>query len=159
MTPLHIFSKDLSTLLISHLVLKTRETLNVLRCAIWYDLHNLQNVENTPDGMILLVKLQGKPRILLKVIFLHGCFTRSFKLQKWYQLAQSISRKTKHQKIYERLLEKYTQKRKQNLLHMDFICTDFLVHPLTNKSRRMTLVQRRYLPVLYSKKKTGIHLF
>ena len=38
---------------------KSRETLNLLRCTIWYYLHNLKNVKNTPEGMLLLVKLQA----------------------------------------------------------------------------------------------------
>ena len=30
----------------------------VTRCAIWYHLRNLTNVENTQEGVLLLVKLQ-----------------------------------------------------------------------------------------------------
>ena len=44
----------------------------VLRCAIWYHLYNLKNVKNTHEGVLRLVKLQAK----------------SFKLYKWYQIAQ-----------------------------------------------------------------------
>ena len=29
-----------------------------MRCAIWYHLHNLKNVKNTHEGVLLLVKLQ-----------------------------------------------------------------------------------------------------
>ena len=32
----------------------------VMRCAIWYHLYNLKNVENTHGGVLLLVKLQVK---------------------------------------------------------------------------------------------------
>ena len=39
-----------------------------MRCAIWYHLHNLENVENTNGGVLLLVKLKKK--------ILHGCFSR-----------------------------------------------------------------------------------
>ena len=35
-------------------------------CTIWYHLHNLKNVKNTHERVLTL---------LLKVIFLHGCFT------------------------------------------------------------------------------------
>ena len=38
-----------------------------MRCAIWYHLDNLKNVENTHGGVLLLVKLQAKK--------LHGCFS------------------------------------------------------------------------------------
>ena len=52
----------------------------VMRCAIWYHLHNLKNVKNTHGGAVLLVK----------VSFLHECFSR-FLLHKWYQIAQLIT--------------------------------------------------------------------
>ena len=44
-------------------------------CAIWYHLYNLKNVKNTLGGMLLLVKLQAEPATLLKVTFLHVCFS------------------------------------------------------------------------------------
>ena len=37
-----------------------------MRCVIWYHLHNLKNVKNTHEGVLLLAKLT----------FLHGCFSR-----------------------------------------------------------------------------------
>ena len=40
----------------------------VMRCAIWYHLHNLKNMKNTQGGVLLLVKLQ--------VAFLHECRSR-----------------------------------------------------------------------------------
>ena len=49
-----------------------------LFCALWYHLYNLENVKNTHGGM-------------LKVKLLHECFSRFFKLYKWYQIAQRIS--------------------------------------------------------------------
>ena len=58
-----------------------------MRCAIWYHLYNLKNVKNTHGGVLLLVK----PATLLKVTFLHGSFSRFFKLYKWYQVAQNIT--------------------------------------------------------------------
>ena len=36
-------------------------------------------------------RIAGLPEILLKVTFLHGCFSRFFKLYKWYQITQSVS--------------------------------------------------------------------
>ena len=63
---------------------KAEEKLNcnlflyVVRCAIWYHLYNLKNVENTHGGVLIL-------------ILLHWCFSRFFKLYKWYQTAQRIT--------------------------------------------------------------------
>ena len=31
----------------------------VMRCAIWYHLHNLKNIKNTHGGVLILVKLQA----------------------------------------------------------------------------------------------------
>ena len=35
-------------------------SLSQVRCAIWYHLYNLKNVNNTHGGMLLLVKLQAE---------------------------------------------------------------------------------------------------
>ena len=52
---------------------------------IWYHLYNLKNVENVHERVILLVKyyfskvtllVKLKPATLLKVLLLHGCFSR-----------------------------------------------------------------------------------
>ena len=48
----------------------------VVRCAIWYLSYNLKNVKNTHGRVLLLVKLQALACNLLKVTFLHGCFSR-----------------------------------------------------------------------------------
>ena len=32
----------------------------VMRCAIWYHLHNLKNVKNTHGGVLILAKLQAE---------------------------------------------------------------------------------------------------
>ena len=51
----------------------------VVRCAIWYHLHNLKNVKNTHERVLILVKLQAsslKPPTSLKLTLLHGCFSR-----------------------------------------------------------------------------------
>ena len=45
-----------------------------MRCAIWYHLHNLKNVKNTHEGVLILVQLQAAT--LLKLRLLHGCFSR-----------------------------------------------------------------------------------
>ena len=47
--------------------------LNVMRCGIWYHLHNLKNVKNVHGRVLILVKLY----------------------QKWYQTAQPITNITK----------------------------------------------------------------
>ena len=46
-----------------------------MRCAIWYHLYNLKNVENNHGGVLLLVKV----------------FFTFFKLNKWHQIAQRIT--------------------------------------------------------------------
>ena len=44
----------------------TPRVITLMPCTIWYHLHNLKNVKNTRERVLTL---------LLKVIFLHGCFT------------------------------------------------------------------------------------
>ena len=52
-------------------------SLYVVRCAIWYHLYNLKNVEITRGGVLILVKLQAWAyATLLKLTLLHGCFSR-----------------------------------------------------------------------------------
>ena len=58
---------------------------NETLCAICYNLLNLENVKNTHEGVLRLV-----PATLLKIL-LHGCFSRFFKLCKWYQIAERIT--------------------------------------------------------------------
>ena len=48
--------------------LQIKKLLIVMRCAVWYHLHNLKNVKNTHGGVLLAT--------LLKVTLLHGCFSR-----------------------------------------------------------------------------------
>ena len=58
-----------------HIVYFTRRY--VMCCVIWHHLYNLKNVKNTHGRVLFLVKLQAlKPATLLKVTFLHGCFSR-----------------------------------------------------------------------------------
>ena len=46
-----------------------------MRCAIWYHLYSLKNVEN-------ILKLQAKkPASLLKATLLHACFSRFYTVQ------------------------------------------------------------------------------
>ena len=54
-------------------------------CAIWYHFYKLKNLKNTHGGVTF------KPATLLKVALLHGCFSRFFKLYKWYQITQSFT--------------------------------------------------------------------
>ena len=41
----------------SEYIMVTQGSEYVMRCAIWYHLHNLKNVKNTPGGVLILVKL------------------------------------------------------------------------------------------------------
>ena len=57
--------------LLYHITLHAMKKLNmVVVCAIWYHLYNLKCVKNTHGGVLLLVKVK------LKVKLLHGCFLR-----------------------------------------------------------------------------------
>ena len=42
----------------------------VVLCTIWYHLYNLKNKKNIHGGLLIL------PATLLKLTFLHGCFSR-----------------------------------------------------------------------------------
>ena len=39
---------------------RVAEELNLIRCAIWYHLYNLENVKSTHGGVLILIKLQAK---------------------------------------------------------------------------------------------------
>ena len=54
-------------------------------CMIWYHLYNLQNVKNTHEGVLLLVKFQAKSNTPLWVFF------TLIKLYKLYQIAKSTT--------------------------------------------------------------------
>ena len=56
-----------------------------MRCAIWYHLHNLENVKSTHGGVLILVKLQAKINTPPWVFFTF------FKLNKWCQIAKRIT--------------------------------------------------------------------
>ena len=43
----------------SEYIMVTQGSEYVMRCAIWYHLHNLKNVKNTPGEVLILVKLQA----------------------------------------------------------------------------------------------------
>ena len=51
----------------------------VVRCAIWYHLHNLKNVKNTHEGVLILVTKSNTPPWI---------FFTFFKLCKSHQIAQ-----------------------------------------------------------------------
>ena len=53
----------------------SEEELYMVLCATQYYLNNLKNVKNTQGGVLLLVKLQVTACNLIKVTFLHGCFS------------------------------------------------------------------------------------
>ena len=63
----------------------------VMRCAIWYHLYNLKNVKNTYGGVLILLKLQASAYNFPKINTPPWVFSTSFKLYKWYQIAQRIT--------------------------------------------------------------------
>lgn len=51
-------------------------------CATWYDLHNLRNMKNNGERVLLLIKFHAGASILLKVKLLHrrfSCLTKGTK--------------------------------------------------------------------------------
>ena len=56
----------------------------MMRCAIWYHLHNFKNVKNTHGGVLLLVTLHksNTPPWVPSTFF---------KFYKWYQTVQNIT--------------------------------------------------------------------
>ena len=59
-------------------------------CKIFHHLCHLKNVKSTHGGLLLLADFRLETATLLKVTLVHGCFSRFFKLYKWYKIAQSI---------------------------------------------------------------------
>ena len=59
----------------------------LVRCTIWYHLYNFKNVNNTNEGVLILVKLQA----FTKINTPPWVFFTFFKLYKWYQIAQRIT--------------------------------------------------------------------
>ena len=55
-------------------------------CAIWCHLCNLKKHEKHPSRSVTFSKVTG-----FSCSLLHGCFSRFFKLYKWYQIAQRIT--------------------------------------------------------------------
>ena len=66
-TPSYKFDRLLNTLLQKLFISKRQHPLYVVRCAIWYYLHNLKNVKNTHGGVLILA---------LKLTLLRSCFSR-----------------------------------------------------------------------------------
>ena len=67
--------------------------LNVVRCAIWYNLYNLQIVKNTHKGVLILVMLQAAACNFTKINTPPWVFFMIFKLYKWNQIAQRTTNK------------------------------------------------------------------
>ena len=65
----------------------------MIRCMIWYHLHNLKSVKNTHGGVLLLVKLQAEACNFTKSKTPPWVFFTFFKLYKCYQIAQRITYK------------------------------------------------------------------
>ena len=66
-----------------------------MRCAIWYHLYNLKNVENTHGGVLILVKLQAEACNFTKINTPPWLFFTFFKLYMRYQIAQRITYSSK----------------------------------------------------------------
>ena len=67
-------------------------------CTIWYYLYNLKHVKNT-HRVLLLVKLQAT---VLKVTFLHGCFSRFLdctNVSTWSKTSHTLS-SFRHFKVF-----------------------------------------------------------
>ena len=62
----------------------------VMRCAIWYHLHNLK-IKNVHEGVLLLVKFQALVWNFTKSNTPPWVFLTFLKLYKWYQIGQSIT--------------------------------------------------------------------
>ena len=58
-------------------------------CVIWYHLYNLENVENTHGGVLLLEKLPFSVSSFTKSITPPWVFFTYFKMYKWYQIVQA----------------------------------------------------------------------
>ena len=84
--------------------------------AIWYYLYTFKKVKNAHGGVLLLVKLM--PVTLPKVKFLHECFSR-FLNCKCYQIAQSVSIGSHHEKAY---VTNPLNKRKERANFCRFLC-------------------------------------
>ena len=69
--------------------LKIYGQIYVVRCAIWYHVHNLKNVKNAHGGVLLFVKLQAETCNFTKSNAPPWVFFTLFKLYEWYQIAQS----------------------------------------------------------------------
>ena len=61
---------------------------HVVRSAICYHLHNLKNVKNTHEGVLILVKLQALACNFTKTNTPPWVFFTFLKLYKWYEIAQ-----------------------------------------------------------------------
>ena len=83
-------------------------------CAICYHLYELKNAKATHGGVMLLVKFHVSPASWIKVSFLHGFSSTFFKLYKWYQIAQSITKC-----IHWHLFSFLTQKRRIIILQLN----------------------------------------
>ena len=72
-------------------------------CAIWYHLYNLKSVKNTHGGVLLLV-VQFQAKSLQLYLKKHSSMSvfYVFKLYKWHQIVQIITRSN----IIEKLLSK-----------------------------------------------------
>ena len=69
--------------------------LYVVRCAIWYHLHNLKNTKKTHGAVSILVKVKASAYNFIKINTPPWVFFTLFKLHKGYQIAQRTIYKKK----------------------------------------------------------------
>ena len=50
-----------------------RKNVDMMLCAIWYDVNDFKKIKNTHRGVLLLMKLQSTT--LLSVTLFHGCIS------------------------------------------------------------------------------------
>ena len=76
---------------------------NVVRCAVWYHLHTLKNMNNTYVGVLLLVKFQAKASSFTKckthpLVFFS--FFKLYKRTKLHNASHMVLRSNKQWKLH-----------------------------------------------------------
>ena len=79
----------------------------MVRCAIWYHLHNFKNVRNTHGRVLILVKLQASATCNL------------YKLYKWHRIAQRINASYMWNAISKRSIEMFYVRMELNCLFFE----------------------------------------
>ena len=87
-------------------------------------------MKNTPEGMLLLVKLKAKPAILVKVTFLHECFSCFLNCTNGTKLQYASQIKTKYQKNFKKDNGRNAFK-KENRKTITLVCCIWTSYALT----------------------------